>query len=150
MAELVIRKGIAADRPGIFAVQEKSFARPGTPEMLKKDMIENRASTYIVAELAGRIVGFISVWSIYEECQINLIAVDPFLRGQKIGTALLQTALHATEHAGLKLWTLEVRESNIAARRLYTAAGFTEVGKRHGYYTDPIEDALLMNRILSE
>ena len=43
---------------------------------------------------------------------------------------------------------LEVRESNIAARKLYEKAGFEPTGRRKSYYTDPLEDALLYRRSL--
>jgi ribosomal-protein-alanine N-acetyltransferase len=39
---------------------------------------------------------------------------------------------------------LEVRAGSLGAQRLYAAAGFVEVGRRVGYYDDPMEDAVLM------
>jgi [ribosomal protein S18]-alanine N-acetyltransferase len=38
---------------------------------------------------------------------------------------------------------LEVRESNLPARRLYEKHGFRGVGRRQVYYMDPTEDAIL-------
>jgi len=43
---------------------------------------------------------------------------------------------------------LEVRESNDAARGLYGSRGFSEIGRRRGYYRRPVEDALVMRRVL--
>lgn len=41
---------------------------------------------------------------------------------------------------------LEVRESNMAARRLYEKLGFAETGRRRGYYANPPEDAVLYSK----
>ena len=40
--------------------------------------------------------------------------------------------------------TLEVRESNAAARSLYAHFGFVKVGERKDFYTEPTENAVLM------
>jgi ribosomal-protein-alanine N-acetyltransferase len=45
---------------------------------------------------------------------------------------------------GVRRATLEVRRSNVAAQRLYAGAGFSVVGVRSGYYTQPAEDALIL------
>jgi ribosomal-protein-alanine N-acetyltransferase len=49
----------------------------------------------------------------------------------------------AIDH-GMVEATLEVRESNEAARALYRAYGFYEVGRRKRYYPDNREDAVIM------
>ncbi len=49
---------------------------------------------------------------------------------------------------GVKAAFLEVRESNAAARGLYGSRGFREIGRRKNYYRRPVEDALVMRRIL--
>ena len=45
---------------------------------------------------------------------------------------------------GAKRATLEVRASNVGARRLYERLGFTVSGSRRNYYTNPVEDALIL------
>ena len=40
--------------------------------------------------------------------------------------------------------TLEVRRSNVPAQRLYERFGFAVAGVRRGYYSSPVEDALVL------
>jgi ribosomal-protein-alanine N-acetyltransferase len=51
---------------------------------------------------------------------------------------------------GVTRATLEVRESNRPARQLYERLGFVAAGIRHGYYTEPVEDALILWRELGK
>ena len=51
---------------------------------------------------------------------------------------------------GVRRATLEVRRSNVAAQRLYAAAGFQVTGVRRDYYTQPAEDALVLSTALVE
>lgn len=146
MGELIIRKGLSNDIDKIFALEQVCFTSPWTREMIRRDIEENRFGTYIVAELDGNIVGYIGFWSIVDECQIVNVAVSPVLRGQSIGTFLVDTVLSATKDAGIKRWTLEVRAGNEAAKALYRKLGFVEDAVRKDYYDDPKEDAILMSR----
>jgi ribosomal-protein-alanine N-acetyltransferase len=61
---------------------------------------------------------------------------------------MLDAVLIELGSRGVRTAFLEVRESNLAARALYGSRGFTEIGRRHRYYRRPVEDALVMRRIL--
>jgi ribosomal-protein-alanine N-acetyltransferase len=61
-------------------------------------------------------------------------------RGKGIGSKLMKTLLAGSEG----IWFLEVRESNTPARHLYKSLGFSDFGKRNGYYQKPYEDAIVM------
>jgi ribosomal-protein-alanine N-acetyltransferase len=63
-----------------------------------------------------------------------------------LGRFLLETALARARRAGARLALLEVREGNLGARALYRASGFAEIGRRREYYTNPVEDALILSR----
>jgi ribosomal-protein-alanine N-acetyltransferase len=39
---------------------------------------------------------------------------------------------------------LEVRQTNAVARRMYETGGFEVVGVRRKYYSEPVEDAIVM------
>mgnify|MGYP006158455271 CR=1 FL=1 len=72
--------------------------------------------------------------------------------GQGIGRALVQDFLAQARRRGAETAFLEVAESNTAARALYARAGFTESGRRRGYYHLPDgtpEDALVMTCTLA-
>ena len=81
------------------------------------------------------------------EGEIFRIAVLPEHRGHGFGKSLLFSALKTLEEEGTDRFFLEVRESNEAARGLYRAAGFTETGIRKHYYSDPAENAVLMEKL---
>jgi ribosomal-protein-alanine N-acetyltransferase len=83
---------------------------------------------------------------VLDELHINNLAVLPAYRRAGIGLALLRHALDEGARMGARRATLEVRRSNEAARQLYERFGFSVVGVRHGYYSNPVEDALVLWR----
>ncbi|HEV2387675.1 MAG TPA: ribosomal protein S18-alanine N-acetyltransferase [Candidatus Acidoferrales bacterium] len=100
------------------------------------------------AELSGAVAGFVVARIAADELEILNLAVDPAERGRGIGRELLARVLAFGGEAGARRAVLEVRESNQGARRFYAAQGFAAVGRRPGYYRDPVEDALLMARAI--
>src|SRR4028119_195836 len=76
-----------------------------------------------------------------DEAHITTLGVDPTIRGRKIGERLLCELLVAARRLGATRATLEVRESNTAAKNLYAKYGFAWVAQRKGYYTDNNENA---------
>jgi [ribosomal protein S18]-alanine N-acetyltransferase len=93
-----------------------------------------------VAEVAGRVVGFLVTRTIADEVEILNLAVNPANRRSGVARALLQPLLET----GPVSVFLEVRESNKAARGLYQALRFEEVSRRRGYYESPCEDGIVM------
>jgi len=83
-----------------------------------------------------------------DEAEILTIAVIPAARRAGRGRALLRAAEAHAEAGGARKMFLEVAHGNIAARALYAAAGYREVGRRKTYYPDGA-DALLLSRALS-
>ena len=79
-----------------------------------------------------------------DEGQITNIAVHPDHRRKGYGTAIVRSLLRYAKDARLESVSLEVRVSNTAAIELYRQAGFTEAGRRKGFYAKPTEDALVM------
>jgi len=92
----------------------------------------------------ARVLGYVCVWRVQEEIWINNLAVHPRHRCLGLGTRLLQSALDIGRQLGCERALLEVRPSNREARRLYRREGFQTIGLRKGYYSDDLEDALVM------
>ena len=97
--------------------------------------------------------GFILLRVVADEAEILTLAVRPQARHGGLATALVrQGAAAATEHGATRL-LLEVAQDNGAARALYARAGFTQAGRRIGYYAragGSRADALILARDLSQ
>ena len=90
------------------------------------------------------VVGWGGMWCVADEAEIASVCVDPAYRRLGGGTKLLQTLLRQARLSGAQNVYLEVRASNQAAQELYRGAGFECIGVRKRYYTNPLEDAVLM------
>jgi ribosomal-protein-alanine N-acetyltransferase len=131
----------------VLAIEEASFTNPWTRVMYLAELENTGVSFCFVAkDPAGRVVGFCSFWRVLDELHINNLAVLPDMRRAGVATALLTHVLSHGARLGARRATLEVRRSNEPARLLYERFGFTVAGVRHGYYTKPVEDALVLWR----
>jgi ribosomal-protein-alanine N-acetyltransferase len=135
------------DLDGVRAVEEESFTNPWTKEMYAWEL-QNRAvcHIFVVRTPEYRVAGFCAFWLVVDEIHINNLAIRPALRGQGIGTHLIRRVFEEARRLGARRATLEVRTSNEAARRLYERLGFYVAGTRSNYYTNPVEDALILWR----
>jgi ribosomal-protein-alanine N-acetyltransferase len=134
-----------ADIDAMMAVERASFTNPWTRDMYLSELANPTVSRFLLARTAGnQIVGFCSFWLIVDELHINNVAVLPECRGAGIGSALIRRAFREAREAGAVRALLEVRRSNEAARRLYERFGFHVIRVRREYYTQPIEDALVL------
>lgn len=131
----------------VLAVEEVSFTNPWTREMYLSEL-ENRGVSFcfLARDDAGQVVGFCSFWRVLDELHINNLAVLPEHRRAGVASALLTHVLEEGSRMGIRRATLEVRRSNDPARFLYERFGFSIAGVRHGYYTNPLEDALILWR----
>ena len=137
----------ADDLDAVLAIESRSFTNPWTREMYLSELANaGVAFLFLARDGAGDIVGFCSFWRIVDELHINNLAVDPAHRRRGIGSALIAQVLAQARDASASRVILEVRRSNLEARRLYERCGFTVAGVRRNYYTKPDEDALVLWR----
>lgn len=131
----------------VLAIEERAFTNPWTREMYLAEL-ENKTVSFcfLATDPAGRAVGFCSFWKVIDELHINNLAVLPECRRAGVATALLTSVLGEGVRLGARRATLEVRRSNQPARQLYERFGFAVAGVRYGYYTKPVEDALVLWR----
>lgn len=140
------------DIPRVMAIAAESFARPPTEVGWKAELENTYAHYHVILNVAkrdpsanqGSIVGYMGYWLVANECQINRIAIAPEERGRGYAKILLHDVLERVRKDGATLATLEVRESNIVAQRLYHSFRFEVVGIRPKFYKDNREDALIM------
>ena len=135
------------DLDGVLEVEGESFSNPWTRDMYVWEL-QNRSvcHIFIVRTPECRVAGFCACWLVFDEVHINNVAIRPAYRGLGMGTALLQHVLAEGRRLGARRATLEVRASNVGARRLYERLGFYMAGTRRNYYTSPVEDALILWR----
>ena len=132
------------DLAAVHQIELASFSAPWPPNAYRSELETNRLATYLVARADDRVVAYGGMWLMVDEAHITTFAVHPGWRRQKIGERLLVAFLDLAVDRRAREATLEVRLSNIAARRLYEKYGFRPVGLRPRYYSDDGEDALIM------
>jgi [ribosomal protein S18]-alanine N-acetyltransferase len=135
------------DLPAVQAIERASFTSPWPPESYRNDLESNRLAQYLVARVGDEVAAYGGMWLMIDEGHIITFAVHPAWRRQKVGERLLLAFVDLARDRGAHEATLEVRLSNLPARRLYEKFGFRPVGLRPRYYSDDGEDALIMTTL---
>ena len=148
--QLRIRAMEHDDIKDVLAVEQASFSEPWNEEMFNATLLLPYAHYYVAeAEIPGggfRIIGECGVRDIMGEGEITNVAILPAFRGQGFARQMFDYVIRDCMEKGVKVFTLEVRESNRAAIALYERFGFRTEGVRKAFYRDPDENALIMWR----
>lgn len=134
----------AADLDEVLSIERECFSTPWSRGSFLFEIEENPFAWNVVLREGKRVVAYACLWVVDLELKINNIAVHPEARRRGHGKRLLRHVLERARERGCVEAALEVRPSNCAARTLYGAFGFREVGRRKGYYQDTREDAIVM------
>lgn len=135
------------DLDRLIFIENTCFSQPWSRESLIF-ALSSPGVTVLTARQEQSIMGYAVMQIVLDEGDIGNVAVLPEARQKGMGSALLDALIGIGREAGLTVLTLEVRESNSAARSLYARKGFVEVGRRPWYYDLPREDAILMDLCL--
>ncbi|TCP55950.1 ribosomal-protein-alanine N-acetyltransferase [Tumebacillus sp. BK434] len=141
---LAYRKMVVEDLDRVMEIEHRSFTLPWSREAYAAELTNNHFAKYLVVTLEGEVVGYAGMWVILDEAHITNIAIDPTVRGRRLGEQLMREMMALSMAHGAERMTLEVRVSNVPAQKLYDRLGFQSYGIRKGYYTDNNEDALIM------
>jgi len=133
----------------ILEIERDSISPPWTHGALLGEIYRDDAFFAVAAE-GGDIIGFIILRGIADEGELFQIAVDKDARRRGAADMLMDAALDWARKNALRTIYLEVRKSNEAAIALYTKHGFKQTGRRKDYFTDPVEDATLMEKSLEQ
>jgi [ribosomal protein S18]-alanine N-acetyltransferase len=144
-----LRPAVAADIDAIVHIERASFGDPWSPASFRS-LLDNPHVFFAVATDDDVVAGYVVAWFVVDEAEVANLGVAPHSRGRRIGAMLLDAALDAARQRGAASVFLEVRDSNAGARALYASRGFAEIGRRRGYYRKPVEDAVVMRRVLTE
>lgn len=146
--EVVIRTMRAMDLPQVMEVEYASFSMPWT-ETTFRGLLRRTDADLFVAEASGRVVGYAALWTVLDQAELGNIAVAPRWRRLGVGTLLLAAVIERARTRGVRELFLEVRVSNGVAQQLYQRHGFERVGERKNYYLEPVEDALVLRKLLA-
>lgn len=130
---------------GVCKIENACFSHPWSRQSIEAEL-NNETSLFLAAVENGEVAGYIGMSMVLDEGYIFNVAVDVRYRKKGIGSALINELVTYGKKNGFAFITLEVRQSNEAARSLYSKFGFIKVGERKNYYSRPTENAVLMTK----
>ncbi len=145
----------SADLDDVLAIEQASFPEPWTRGMFEAELQGNPFARFLGAFRAGAmspakpLLGYLCYWVVFEELRLMNLAVRQDCRRQGIANGLVRRAMEEGSTHGTTRALLEVRAGNRVGRLLYQALGFRPYGCRRSYYTNPNEDAILMQLSLT-
>lgn len=140
---MMTRRLTMADVPAAAEIEKECFCMPWTEGMLRGELEDGIYYGIFDGEC---LVAYAGMRYILDEGYINNVAVLQSYRRRGLARHLLSMLEKDAAELTLSFLTLEVRESNIAARNLYSSLGYIPVGLRPRYYERPVEDAVLMTK----
>ena len=149
-----VRSATAADIPAIMELERHSRAAAHWSVERYEQMFEATPPNLlhyvgVVIEDESGIQGFLVGQAHADEWELQNVAVAAAAHRRGFGSQLLAKFLEQARARGAKSVHLEVRESNQVARAFYEKWLFQEKGRRKGYYTSPLEDAILYSLSLT-
>ena len=132
--------------PAAAEAERLCFSVPWSEESLK--MLTREPFFGLVSLVDGKFAAYGGIMCIADEAQMLNIATLPEYRRRGLAREILVGLYAEAIKRGASVMTLEVRESNESARRLYGSEGFREIGVRPNYYQSPREAAIIMEKKL--
>ena len=142
---MTFREMLVEDLDQVMEIENDLISPPWTREGFFTFLLKDENMFFVVEE-KGRILGYCSMQTVLDEGDILNVAVTRDRQKEGIGYFLVDSMLMLAAARGIHIVHLEVRESNGSARRLYHRLGFKEDGFRKNYYTEPVENAVLMTK----
>lgn len=147
--DCIIYYAHADDAKQIAKIEAECFSSPWSENQIEEE-INNIKAIFLTAKTDSTVCGYVSGQLILDEFYISNIAVKDQYRNKGLGTLLLKKLIQILYEKSCSLVTLEVRESNFTARRLYENLGFIDLGIRKDFYSFPKENAHIYTLYLSD
>lgn len=141
---MLIRELACRDLEQAARLERECFGRWAWSRESLQAALQNENALYLAAVEDGVLLGFCGIWQSFEDGEIMNVAVRPTARRRGCGRALLQELFIRAGVRGISNFTLEVREGNLPAVRLYESLGFETAGVRKDFYEGPRENALIL------
>ncbi|HEX6944262.1 MAG TPA: ribosomal protein S18-alanine N-acetyltransferase [Gemmatimonadaceae bacterium] len=146
---VTIRPAEDGDLDDVAAIERSVFNDPWSRRSFV-DLVGERQVVFLVAVDGTAVVGYAIALLTPPESELANLAVSRLMQHQGLGRRLLVEVMSEAQGRGAREMFLEVRASNASAIALYSAEGFTAVGRRVRYYARPIEDAVVMRAALRQ
>ncbi len=138
---LEISQMTIADVPKIAEIEAETFKKSAWSEKGIADELHNPLAHFIVARSDGLVLGYTGFHFVADEAYMANIAVKREYRGLGVGDKLMGSLIELAKSLNAQFLTLEVRQSNNIAKKMYEKFGFEKVGERKNFYVDPKENA---------
>ncbi len=144
MEKLKIQVATLEDMKEISTIEKEIFRDAWSYDSLVSSL-DNENIIYFITKKDNRIISYVAIWVLFDECHIINVAVIEAYRRLGIGMAMVRHIIDKGRSLGFDYFTLEVRKSNISAQKMYEKIGFQVDGIRPRYYIDNKEDAVIMS-----
>ncbi len=133
--------------PQVLEIERACYPAPWS-DLAFSHEITSEASVALVAMDGESVAGYLVGWIAAGQVHVANIAVAAGHRRRGVGTRMMLRLLEEAVRRGCASSSLEVRESNLAARSMYSRLGYHAVALRKSYYSSPAEDAVVMVKTL--
>ncbi len=113
-----------------------------------EETYEQERTLLLGAWMKETLAGYLILYYVLDEGEIARIAAAPAARRKGVGSSLLEELENRCGEIKVQRLLLDVRAGNETARSFYRGHGFQEDGKRKNFYTNPVEDGILMSKDL--
>jgi ribosomal-protein-alanine N-acetyltransferase len=118
----------------ISIIENLSHITPWTDQQIAEEFCREGAYNFAVFE-NNKLLGYFFSYIFLDELHILNLSVEEKSRKQGLAMLLIDFTTHAAKSVGVSKVFLECRESDTAARSLYTKCGFLLNGRRKSYYS---------------
>ena len=129
----------------IAQLERECFSDPWSQNSIASEL-ENPLSYWLVAMAGNVVAGYVGSQTVLGESDMMNLAVRGEFRRQGVARDLVLALIDGLNQRGSHCLTLEVRDSNAPARKLYEKLGFVQVGIRPNYYQHPREDGQILRK----
>ncbi|RKZ02072.1 MAG: ribosomal-protein-alanine N-acetyltransferase [Candidatus Hydrothermota bacterium] len=138
-----IRKMKMSDLDEVCEIENEAFLMPWSRDYFEKILSFKFADAFVAVDEKETVLGYLIIFDYDDTLELANIAVKQGFRRRGIGATLLKKVLEIAKNRRKSFVTLEVRESNRTARKLYEKFGFKPIRRLKGYYQPNFEDGIL-------
>ena len=142
MENLSTREATVDDLDDIMAIEEESFTVPWSRDSWERELA-NPLTYHEVLLYHDVIIGYVGAWLLGDQAHIGNVAIGAEFRGNGYGRYMMNYYLFAIYEKDMTSATLEVRDDNYPAIKLYESLGFQLEGVRKNYYAHVKRDGLI-------